>query len=142
MKLTAVIISTLCMSIVVDARIFRYGPQQATWQCPDGWQRYGTSCFHIGMDRVSWGVARQTCQSFGADLATDKDENTHAFLKAMPSTGFKWVDDTPLKTCFLPWNGPEPNGSPSKNWNGYGHLCGLDNFNTLLGLGYVNLLGH
>ncbi|XP_077985798.1 hepatic lectin-like [Glandiceps talaboti] len=139
MKLTIAIISTLCMSIIVDAE-FAYGPQQATWECPNGWKGYGTSCYYIGMDRVSWDVARQTCQDLGADLAMDKDEGTHQFINGMandidtsscspiwncniwlglsytPSTGFQWVDGTDLKTCFIAWGGAEPNGSPSSNW--------------------------
>ncbi|XP_077995615.1 macrophage mannose receptor 1-like [Glandiceps talaboti] len=111
-----------------------------TWTCPNGWAEYGTSCYYIGMERVSWETARQSCVRFGADLATDKNVNTHDFIKGVvknmntagcnpiwdcnvwfglhysQSTGYKWVDGTSLQGGFTPWNPGEPNGSPSSNW--------------------------
>ncbi|XP_077986017.1 C-type lectin lectoxin-Lio3-like [Glandiceps talaboti] len=105
-----------------------------TLSCPDAWEEYGNSCYKIGMDGANWETARQTCVGLGADLATDKDVNTHDFIKGMVenmrtagcnpkyhcniwfglyyslSTGDKWVDDTSLGG-FRPWDEGEPNSN-------------------------------
>ncbi|XP_077985079.1 uncharacterized protein LOC144439719 [Glandiceps talaboti] len=108
--------------------------------CKDGWEKYGKSCYYIGMELVSWEKARQTCVDFGGNLATDKDANTHNFIKGMveginfndcnpiwdcniwfgllysPSAGYKWVDGTSLNSGFTVWNTGEPNGDSSSSW--------------------------
>ncbi|XP_077985118.1 C-type lectin domain family 4 member G-like [Glandiceps talaboti] len=111
--------------------------QVETATCQAGWEKYGKSCYYISKEQVSWETARQTCVGFGGNLATDKDVNTHDFIKGMvestnfadcnptwdcniwfglqysSSTGYKWVDGTSLNSGFTVWNTGEPNGDPS-----------------------------
>ncbi|XP_030268390.1 CD209 antigen-like protein E isoform X3 [Sparus aurata] len=87
--------------------------------CPDGWTRFGCSCYFRSNQMKTWQQSRTDCQNKGADLVVinNKDENNFVSdltklngeswigLKTEWSTGrssyeWKWVDGSPLKETF------------------------------------------
>ncbi|XP_073319777.1 C-type lectin domain family 12 member A-like [Pagrus major] len=82
--------------------------------CPDGWMRFGCSCYFKSNQKRTWYDSRTDCQKKGADLVVinNKDENKFVIdlnnmygeswigLKTEWSTGssyeWKWVDGSPL----------------------------------------------
>ncbi|XP_073319778.1 C-type lectin domain family 12 member B-like [Pagrus major] len=91
-------------------------------RCPDGWTRFGCSCYFRSNQKRTWSQSRTDCQSKGADLVVinNKDENkcvsglnmyeeSWIGLKTERSTGtyryeWKWVDGSPqTEMCDLSW---------------------------------------
>ena len=107
--------------------------------CPDGWVRYGNSCFLIIDIRTpEWSDARRNCQKLGGDLAkiTSAAENQFIFglllkqkkithfgvwlgLHRKADNKFYWADDT-LLTGYNAWNTGEPNSFSEKCGQMYG----------------------
>uniref|UniRef100_A0A671TP79 C-type lectin domain-containing protein n=1 Tax=Sparus aurata TaxID=8175 RepID=A0A671TP79_SPAAU len=86
--------------------------------CPDGWTRFGCSCYFRSNQMKTWQQSRTDCQNKGADLVVinNKDENNFVSdltklngeswigLKTEWSTvrgyEWKWVDGSPLTEIF------------------------------------------
>ncbi|XP_073319751.1 C-type lectin domain family 4 member C-like, partial [Pagrus major] len=82
--------------------------------CPDGWMKFGCSCYFRSNQKRTWSQSRTDCQSKGADLVVINNKDEHKFvsdlnnmneeswigLKTEWSTGssyeWKWVDGSPL----------------------------------------------
>ncbi|XP_030267392.1 CD209 antigen-like protein E [Sparus aurata] len=93
-------------------------------RCPDGWTRFGCSCYFRPNEKRTWDESRTDCWSKGADLVVinNKDENKFVIelnnmngefwigLKTEWSTGsryeWKWVDGSPLTETF--WAARQP----------------------------------
>ncbi|XP_033107417.1 macrophage mannose receptor 1-like isoform X2 [Anneissia japonica] len=94
-------------------------------RCPNGWQRYGDSCYLIRTDLKNWYEARLACESDQGDLAVVKTADVNTFLTGLiKNTGsshwiglhdtsnegdFVWIDSTPLDPNTAQWNNGEPN---------------------------------
>ncbi|XP_030268399.1 CD209 antigen-like protein C isoform X11 [Sparus aurata] len=87
--------------------------------CPNGWKRFGCSCYFRSNQMKTWSQSRTDCQNKGADLVVinNKDENKFVSelnnmneeswigLETEWSTGRssyerKWVDGSPLTETF------------------------------------------
>ncbi|XP_078138247.1 uncharacterized protein LOC139930195 [Centroberyx gerrardi] len=91
--------------------------------CPEGWQRFGCSCYYISTERKNWDQSRQDCLRSGADLviidSTDKQNFVQRFntnkkrvwigLTEKKNT-WTWVDGTTLTSPEF-WEEDEPRGS-------------------------------
>ncbi|XP_071264252.1 receptor-type tyrosine-protein phosphatase H-like isoform X1 [Salvelinus alpinus] len=92
--------------------------------CPEGWRRFGCSCYYLSTEKKSWEKSRQDCLERGADLVIINSEEEQTFINGFKSFNFawigltdsvtkgpwKWVDDTPLTTARY-WRIGHPLGS-------------------------------
>ncbi|XP_070999525.1 CD209 antigen-like protein E [Oncorhynchus clarkii lewisi] len=96
--------------------------------CPEGWRRFGCSCYFLSTERKSWEESRQDCLERGADLVIINSEEEQTFINGFKSVSYvwigltdsvtegtwKWVDGTPLTTPRYWWSG-EPGGGTYQN---------------------------
>ncbi|KAM9399022.1 receptor-type tyrosine-protein phosphatase H-like isoform 2-T3 [Salvelinus alpinus] len=99
-----------------------------SWSCPEGWRRFGCSCYYLSTEKKSWEKSRQDCLERGADLVIINSEGEQTFINGFKSVNFvwigltdsvtegtwKWVDGTPLTTPRFWWSG-EPDGGTYQN---------------------------
>ncbi|XP_051245557.1 CD209 antigen-like protein A isoform X2 [Dicentrarchus labrax] len=102
--------------------------------CPEGWMRFGCSCYFKSNERKTWSYSRSDCQNKGADLVIINNEEEQKFVTELNSIGnswiglqgtngkwtgsgtvweWKWVDSSPLTQTF--W----ASGMPYSSWNQY-----------------------
>ncbi|XP_038580089.1 CD209 antigen-like protein E [Micropterus salmoides] len=90
--------------------------------CPEGWKRFGFSCYFKSNETKTWYESRSDCQSRGAHLVIinnkeeqkcvtelNKDGDSWIGLRAIERTGWKWVDDSPLTLKFWATGHPHSN---------------------------------
>uniref|UniRef100_A0A673W5Y4 C-type lectin domain-containing protein n=1 Tax=Salmo trutta TaxID=8032 RepID=A0A673W5Y4_SALTR len=96
--------------------------------CPEGWRRFGCSCYYVSTEGKSWEESRQDCLERGADLVIINSEEEQTFINGFKSVSYvwigltdsvtegtwKWVDGTPLTTPRYWWSG-EPDGVTDQN---------------------------
>ncbi|XP_034003338.1 CD209 antigen-like protein C [Trematomus bernacchii] len=94
--------------------------------CPEGWRKFGCSCYLLSTEKAYWEQSRDNCTAEGADLVTVDSNKELYFLDAMMSNSsmiegdtwiglsdreeegtWKWVDGSPLTLTF--WSRGEPN---------------------------------
>ncbi|XP_070971762.1 fibronectin-like [Oncorhynchus clarkii lewisi] len=96
--------------------------------CPEGWRRFGCSCYYLSTEKKSWEESRQDCLEREADLVIINSEEEQTFINGFKSVKYawigltdsvtegtwKWVDGTPLTTPRYWWSG-EPGGGTYQN---------------------------
>uniref|UniRef100_A0AAZ3RGV9 Uncharacterized protein n=1 Tax=Oncorhynchus tshawytscha TaxID=74940 RepID=A0AAZ3RGV9_ONCTS len=99
-----------------------------TGSCPEGWRRFGCSCYYLSTEEKSWEESRQDCLERGADLVIINSEEEQTFINGFEPDSYawigltdsvtegtwKWVDGTPLTTPRYWWSG-EPGGGTYQN---------------------------
>ncbi|KAM8767292.1 C-type lectin domain family 6 member A-like isoform 1-T1 [Acanthopagrus schlegelii] len=131
LMLTAIIILSTCYILVTvekDQLQNRYNTLntshtqlQETFsekRCPDGWTRFGCSCYFRSNGMKLWYQSRTDCQSKGADLVVINSEDENKFVSGLNMYGqfwiglktelssdgrsyeWKWVDGSPLTETF------------------------------------------
>uniref|UniRef100_A0A3P9KUZ7 C-type lectin domain-containing protein n=1 Tax=Oryzias latipes TaxID=8090 RepID=A0A3P9KUZ7_ORYLA len=73
--------------ILVEAeRFFRISAYDGQW-CPEGWRRFGSSCYYKSTERKTWADSRSFCQNKGSDLVVvnSKEEQVGVFTLALSS---------------------------------------------------------
>ncbi|XP_041867735.1 C-type lectin domain family 4 member F-like [Melanotaenia boesemani] len=85
--------------------------------CPDGWKRFGRSCYFISTESKTWSESRNDCQERGADLVIINSKEEQEFVSKLSKYfwiglqwkehGWKWVDGSPLTETF--WEDGEQN---------------------------------
>ena len=50
--------------------------------CPEGWRRFGCSCYYKSTEKKTWSQSRRLCQERGADLViiNSKEEQVGVFV--------------------------------------------------------------
>ncbi|XP_030266580.1 CD209 antigen-like protein E isoform X1 [Sparus aurata] len=99
-------------------------------RCPDGWTRFGCSCYFRSNEKRTWSQSRTDCQNKGADLVVINNKDENKFVSELnnmygefwiglktESTGssyeWKWVDGSPLRETF------SAAGLPAATWGRY-----------------------
>ncbi|XP_041867749.1 C-type lectin domain family 2 member B-like [Melanotaenia boesemani] len=59
--------------------------------CPDGWKRFGSSCYFKSTEKKSWSESRKDCQERGADLVIINSKEEQEFLKNLTMKEFFWI---------------------------------------------------
>ncbi|XP_053398186.1 CD209 antigen-like protein B [Mercenaria mercenaria] len=108
----------------------------ATRQCSDSsWTSFGTSCYHVGNDALTWEEAKTKCESYDGILAEVENDSENTFLMELAKqkdTRGKgaWLGASDLETeglwiwssskrqifdVFSNFKGKEPNGRAREN---------------------------
>uniref|UniRef100_A0A671WMQ7 C-type lectin domain-containing protein n=1 Tax=Sparus aurata TaxID=8175 RepID=A0A671WMQ7_SPAAU len=100
-------------------------------RCPDGWKRFGCSCYFRPNEKRTWYESRTDCWNKGADLVVINNKDENKFVSELnnmngeswiglqtESTGrnryeWKWVDGSPLTETF------RAAGQPAATWDWY-----------------------
>uniref|UniRef100_A0A671WNA8 C-type lectin domain-containing protein n=1 Tax=Sparus aurata TaxID=8175 RepID=A0A671WNA8_SPAAU len=87
-------------------------------RCPDGWTRFGCSCYFIPNEKRTWDESRADCQNKGADLVVITLVKYQKFVSELNNMNgeswiglktewlqgsryeWKWVDRSPLRETF------------------------------------------
>ncbi|XP_070777296.1 C-type lectin domain family 6 member A-like [Enoplosus armatus] len=91
--------------------------------CPEGWKRFGCSCYFKSNEQKTWDDSRTDCQDKGAHLViiNDKDEQKFVIelnmygeswiglMEKWTTTGWQWewVDRSPLTEMFWATGSPQ-----------------------------------
>eukprot|EP00063_Salmo_salar_P063220 XP_014038055.1 PREDICTED: killer cell lectin-like receptor subfamily B member 1A isoform X1 [Salmo salar] len=62
-----------------------------TRSCPEGWRRFGCSCYYVSTEGKSWEESRQDCLERGADLVIINSEEEQTFINGFESLIFSWI---------------------------------------------------
>nr|XP_024656162.1 CD209 antigen-like protein C [Maylandia zebra] len=103
-------------------------------KCPEGWMRFGCSCYFKSTEKKTWSDSRRACQDKGADLVMINSKEEQEFvsnfrgyywigLRANQTSGrskWEWVDGSALTQTF--WAGGHENSRPGY----YGGCCDGD----------------
>ncbi|XP_078811259.1 CD209 antigen-like protein A [Oryzias latipes] len=87
-------------------------------RCPEGWKRFGSSCYYKSTEKRDWTDSRSFCQSVGFDLVVVNSKEEQEFVSALNQKAeswiglfvewsswkqkyeWKWVDGSPLTETF------------------------------------------
>ncbi|XP_034543455.1 C-type lectin domain family 7 member A-like [Notolabrus celidotus] len=81
--------------------------------CPEGWRRFGCSCYFISTVVSSWSSSKRTCRDLGADLVRINSQREMEFLNLIgrglkfwiglscsPMSSWSWTDGSTLQTGY------------------------------------------
>ncbi|XP_044027301.1 CD209 antigen-like protein C [Siniperca chuatsi] len=60
-------------------------------RCPEGWTRFGHSCYFKSNEEKTWPDSRYDCRKKGADLVTINNEEEQNFVKELNVNGESWI---------------------------------------------------
>ncbi|XP_056254915.1 CD209 antigen-like protein E [Seriola aureovittata] len=59
--------------------------------CPEGWKRFGCSCYFKSTEVKSWYDSRKDCQDRGADLVIINSREEQEFVTKLNNNGESWI---------------------------------------------------
>ncbi|XP_069024900.1 CD209 antigen-like protein E [Embiotoca jacksoni] len=59
--------------------------------CPEGWTRFGCSCYFKFTERKTWDESRKECQERGADLVIINNKEEQEFVRGLNWKGDSWI---------------------------------------------------
>uniref|UniRef100_A0A7N8X6W8 C-type lectin domain-containing protein n=1 Tax=Mastacembelus armatus TaxID=205130 RepID=A0A7N8X6W8_9TELE len=69
---------------------------EGTW-CPEGWTRFGCSCYFKSSEEKTWPNSWSDCRDKGADLVTINSKEEQEFVTKLNVTGQFWIG---LRTLY------------------------------------------
>ncbi|XP_023815528.1 CD209 antigen-like protein E isoform X2 [Oryzias latipes] len=87
-------------------------------RCPEGWKRFGNSCYYKSTEQKTWTDSRSFCQFVGSDLVVVNSKEEQEFVSTLNQNSeswiglfaegspqkqkseWKWVDGSPLTETF------------------------------------------
>uniref|UniRef100_H3C1V6 C-type lectin domain-containing protein n=1 Tax=Tetraodon nigroviridis TaxID=99883 RepID=H3C1V6_TETNG len=72
--------------------------------CPDGWLTYGFRCYIFVNTPMNWSIAKDHCNSLGANLASVSNQREYRFLQQMTKTAgqsYAWLGGFYLQGSWL-----------------------------------------
>ncbi|XP_026156717.1 CD209 antigen-like protein A isoform X2 [Mastacembelus armatus] len=96
--------------------------------CPEGWTRFGCSCYFKFTEMKYWDESRTDCQDKGADLVSINSKEEQEFVRKLNMKGqswiglfrestWKWLDGSALTETFWATGHGKPTGGS------YGSCC-------------------
>ncbi|XP_037650095.1 CD209 antigen-like protein E isoform X4 [Sebastes umbrosus] len=76
------------------------GKIEEKW-CPEGWRRFGCSCYFKSNERKTWYGSREYCQQRGADLVVINNKEEQEFVIQLNINGESWIG---LREIKENWN--------------------------------------
>uniref|UniRef100_A0A3Q3EU04 C-type lectin domain-containing protein n=1 Tax=Labrus bergylta TaxID=56723 RepID=A0A3Q3EU04_9LABR len=126
---TAIVISILCEFFKRQKLKWREerGRRRTDCKCPDGWRRFGCSCYFFSTSVSTWSRSKQMCQLHGADLVIINSQSEMMFLNKVrahskfwigmdgtsSSYSNKWTDGSSLKTTLMIIHANSEHNTPS-----------------------------
>ncbi|XP_062334180.1 CD209 antigen-like protein C [Osmerus eperlanus] len=83
--------------------------------CPQGWEKFGTSCYYISTEKKTWEESRQDCLNRGADLVVIDSREEQSFLLSFGTTVWIGLTDKDTEGIWTWVDRSLTNGSP-KFW--------------------------
>ncbi|XP_067106362.1 C-type lectin domain family 4 member M-like [Osmerus mordax] len=83
--------------------------------CPQGWEKFGTSCYYISTEKRTWEESRQDCLNRGADLVVIDSREEQRFLLSFGTTVWIGLTDKDTEGTWTWVDTSLTNGSP-KFW--------------------------
>ncbi|XP_076001468.1 C-type lectin domain family 9 member A-like [Genypterus blacodes] len=62
-----------------------------TATCPDGWRKFGCSCYFLFTKHTTWGPSKEECTSKGADLVIINSKEEMMFLNNLGFPKMFWI---------------------------------------------------
>ncbi|XP_074468604.1 CD209 antigen-like protein 2 isoform X2 [Sebastes fasciatus] len=85
------------------------GKIEEKW-CPEGWRRFGCSCYFKSNERKTWYKSREYCQQRGADLVVINNKEEQEFIIQLNINGESWIGLRQIWTQRWEWEWVD--GSP------------------------------
>ncbi|KAL3056031.1 hypothetical protein OYC64_018690 [Pagothenia borchgrevinki] len=98
--------------------------------CPEGWKKFGCSCYNISTEKASWEQSRDNCTARGAHLVIVDRKEEQEFISSMTKEytwiglsdreeegTWKWVDGSPLNLTF--WKETQPDNGAERTHGAY-----------------------
>nr|XP_024656163.1 CD209 antigen-like protein E [Maylandia zebra] len=60
-------------------------------KCPEGWMRFGCSCYFKSTEKKTWSDSRRACQDKGADLVMINSKEEQEFVNELNLRGESWI---------------------------------------------------
>ncbi|XP_034003337.1 CD209 antigen-like protein E isoform X2 [Trematomus bernacchii] len=89
--------------------------------CPEGWRKFGCSCYLFSTEKASWEQSKQDCTASGAHLVIVDSEEEQKFIASKikeptwiglndteEEGTWKWVDGSPLNLNLTFWSTAQP----------------------------------
>uniref|UniRef100_A0AAQ6IQ16 C-type lectin domain-containing protein n=1 Tax=Anabas testudineus TaxID=64144 RepID=A0AAQ6IQ16_ANATE len=59
--------------------------------CPEGWTRFGCSCYFKSTEKKTWSESRTDCENRGSDLVTINSKEEQNFITELKVNGESWI---------------------------------------------------
>uniref|UniRef100_A0A2D4NGS1 C-type lectin domain-containing protein n=1 Tax=Micrurus spixii TaxID=129469 RepID=A0A2D4NGS1_9SAUR len=83
----------VCVSLLMATAAFLLACLKFIPQCPKGWLKFKTNCYHFSADQQTWEMAMSNCQSLKAHLIVIDDKNDtdeQEFLDRLKNSSY-WI---------------------------------------------------
>ncbi|XP_067338024.1 C-type lectin domain family 17, member A-like [Channa argus] len=103
--------------------------------CPEGWKKFGCSCYFKSTERKSWSESRRFCQDRGSDLVIINSKEEQDFVTELNQHEESWIglwnqwSDTERKYQWKWLDGSQPTETfwateePQYTWSSYAACC-------------------
>ncbi|XP_032367612.1 CD209 antigen isoform X1 [Etheostoma spectabile] len=83
--------------------------------CPDGWTRYGCSCYFKSKEKKKWEDSRDDCQQRGAYLVVINSKEDQKFVTELSKDGESWIGILNEMTRWI-WHWVDGSVLPRTYW--------------------------
>ncbi|XP_037647452.1 C-type lectin domain family 6 member A-like [Sebastes umbrosus] len=80
--------------------------------CPEGWKKFGCSCYFTSNEWTNWGSSREYCQKRGANLVVINNKEEQEFVIQLNINGESWIGLREIKENWMQGRWQWVDGSP------------------------------
>ncbi|XP_065805801.1 CD209 antigen-like protein E isoform X4 [Labrus bergylta] len=85
-------------------------------KCPDGWRRFGCSCYFFSTSVSTWSRSKQMCQLHGADLVIINSQSEMMFLNNVSAHSKFWIGMDGTSSSYSNWRGADGSSLKTTYW--------------------------